>query len=129
MKPQELPSFQPGQVPGTGGPVSSLPARDLSVQEFTALVDKLARDVETRSDGLGVLEALLVQTSTNRKFLPSLKPIVDGWHSSNFGYRIDPDQRPGQLPRGARLPGGVRHADRCRRQRQGRLHGLAPPVW
>ena len=37
-----------------------------------------------------MLEALLVQTSTNRKFLPSLKPIVDGWHSSNFGHRIDP---------------------------------------
>ena len=71
-------------------PVSSLPSRDLSVGEFTALVDKLARDVETRSDQLGVLEALLVQTSANRKFLPSLKPIVDGWYSSNFGYRIDP---------------------------------------
>ena len=90
LKPQELPSFQPGQVAGTGGPVSSRPGRDLSVQEFTALVDKLARDVETRSDELGMLEALLVQTSTNRKFLPSLRPIRDGWHSSNFGQRIDP---------------------------------------
>jgi murein DD-endopeptidase MepM/ murein hydrolase activator NlpD len=90
LKPQELPSFQPGQLPGTGGPVSSRPGRDLSVQEFTALLDKLARDVEIRSDELGMLEALLVQTSTNRKFLPSLKPIVDGWHSSNFGVRIDP---------------------------------------
>ena len=90
LKPQELPSFQPGQVPGSGGPHSPLTARDLSVREFTALVDKLARDVENRSDQLGVLEALLVQSSTSRKFLPSLKPIVDGWHSSNFGSRIDP---------------------------------------
>ena len=24
------------------------------------------------------------------KFLPTLLPILDGWHSSNFGYRIDP---------------------------------------
>jgi murein DD-endopeptidase MepM/ murein hydrolase activator NlpD len=90
LTPQELPSFQPGQVPGSGGPVSPATARNLSVREFTALVDKLARDVEVRSDELGVLEALLVQTSTSRKFLPSLKPIVDGWHSSNFGHRIDP---------------------------------------
>lgn len=90
LKPQELPSFQPGQVAGTGGPVSSLPSRQLSVAEFTALVDRLARDVETRNDQLGVLEALLVQTSTNRKFLPSLKPVVDGWNSSSYGYRIDP---------------------------------------
>ena len=28
--------------------------------------------------------------SANRKFLPTLYPIVDGWYSSNFGYRIDP---------------------------------------
>jgi murein DD-endopeptidase MepM/ murein hydrolase activator NlpD len=90
LKPQELPSFQPGQVPGAGGPVSSLPARNLSVQELTALVAKLARDVETRSDQLGVLEALLLQTATHRQFLPSQKPIQEGWHSSNFGYRIDP---------------------------------------
>ena len=28
--------------------------------------------------------------ATNRKFLPTFAPIVDGWYSSNFGYRIDP---------------------------------------
>ena len=37
-----------------------------------------------------MLEALLVADSANRKFLPTLQPIVDGWFSSNFGYRIDP---------------------------------------
>lgn len=104
LKPQELPSFQAGQLPGVGGPVSSLPGRQLSVQEFTALVDKLARDVETRNDQLGVLEALLVQTSTNRKFLPSLKPIVDGWHSSNFGYRVDPISGLGTFHEGLDFP-------------------------
>jgi len=89
LKPQELPSLQAGEVPGLGGPAASS-ARNFSVLEFTALVEKLARDVENRGDQLGVLEALLVQTSTNRKFLPSLKPVPDGWHSSNFGRRIDP---------------------------------------
>jgi hypothetical protein len=39
---------------------------------------------------LGVLEALLVADSANRKFMPTLAPVVDGWFSSNFGYRIDP---------------------------------------
>ena len=89
LKPQELPSLQAGEVPGVGGPAPSS-ARSFSVLEFTALVDRLARDVENRGDQLGVLEALLVQTSMNRKFLPSLKPVPDGWHSSNFGRRIDP---------------------------------------
>jgi hypothetical protein len=90
LKPQELPSLQPGQAPGLGGAESSMPARPIGMVEFQDLLSKLAREVDQRSDQLGVLEALLVQTSANRKFLPSLSPIVDGWFSSNFGYRIDP---------------------------------------
>jgi len=60
------------------------------VQEFSDLVEKLARQVDQRSDQMSVLEALLVQDSANRKFLPTKYPISDGWYSSNFGYRIDP---------------------------------------
>jgi murein DD-endopeptidase MepM/ murein hydrolase activator NlpD len=37
-----------------------------------------------------VLETLLFHNSVKRMFLPTLAPIIDGWHSSNFGYRIDP---------------------------------------
>jgi murein DD-endopeptidase MepM/ murein hydrolase activator NlpD len=90
LKPQEMPLLQPGTSPGRGGAESSLPSRNLSVQEFSDLVEKLARQVDDRSDQMSVLEALLVQDSANRKFLPSKYPIVDGWYSSNFGYRIDP---------------------------------------
>ena len=89
LKPQELPSLQAGETLGVGGPAASS-ARNFSVQEFTALIEKLARDIENRGDQLGVLEALLVQTSTNRQFLPTLKPVPDGWQTSNFGRRIDP---------------------------------------
>lgn len=90
LKPQELPSLQPGRVPGRGGAESSLPAHALSVAEFADLLAKLTRQVDERSDQLGVLDALLVQDSANRRFLPTLAPVVDGWFSSNFGYRIDP---------------------------------------
>jgi len=90
LKPQELPSLQPGQAPGLGGPASTVPAKTVSLVEFQDVLAKLAHDVDERSDQLGVLEALLVQSSASRKFLPSLSPIVDGWYSSNFGYRIDP---------------------------------------
>jgi murein DD-endopeptidase MepM/ murein hydrolase activator NlpD len=90
LKPQELPSLQPGKVPGRGGAESSLPSRALSVDEFSSLLTRLGRQVEERSDQLGVLEALLVQSSANRKFMPTLAPIIDGWFSSNFGFRIDP---------------------------------------
>ena len=46
-------------------------------------------------------------------------PIVDGWFSSNFGYRIDPFTGRSRLSRGRRFPGRSRHADRRCRQRQG----------
>ena len=91
LKPQELPSLAPGTAPGRGGAEStSMPAMALSVTEFTDLIEKLARQVELRTDQLGVVEALIVANSANRKFLPTLQPIVDGWFSSNYGYRIDP---------------------------------------
>ncbi len=90
LKPQELPSLQSGEAPGRGGAESSLPSRPLSVSEFTEMLDKITRQVEERSDQLRVLEALVMQDSANRKFMPTLAPIIDGWFSSNFGYRIDP---------------------------------------
>ena len=90
LKPNELPSLQSGQVPGRGGAESSLPSRALSVSEFALLLEKLTRQVEQRADQLGVLETLLMQDSLKRKFMPTLAPIIDGWFSSNFGYRIDP---------------------------------------
>jgi murein DD-endopeptidase MepM/ murein hydrolase activator NlpD len=90
LKPQELPSSTPDAVPGRGGPVSSLPSHKLSENEFSDLLHSLTEEVDLRSDQYGVLEALLVQDSANRKFLPTSLPIPDGWYSSNFGYRIDP---------------------------------------
>ncbi|TMH30104.1 MAG: M23 family metallopeptidase [Betaproteobacteria bacterium] len=90
LKPQELPPpLEPGVAPGVGGPAPTS-ARDLSADEFALLLASLSRQVEQRSDQLGVLEALLVTDSAYRKFLPSLSPIEDGWFSSNFGWRIDP---------------------------------------
>jgi murein DD-endopeptidase MepM/ murein hydrolase activator NlpD len=107
LKPQELQSLQPGTVPGRGGAESSISSRNLTVTEFSELLAKLARQVDERSDQLGVLEALLVQDSANRKFLPTLAPIVDGWYSSNFGYRIDPFTGSRSFHEGIDFPAGV----------------------
>jgi murein DD-endopeptidase MepM/ murein hydrolase activator NlpD len=90
LKPHELAPLQPGIATGLGGAESTLPSHAPSARELADIVDRLARDVDARSDQLGVLEALLVQTSARRKFLPTLAPIVQSWFSSNFGYRIDP---------------------------------------
>jgi murein DD-endopeptidase MepM/ murein hydrolase activator NlpD len=90
IKPQELSALQSRTTPGTGGALSSQPSHPLSVEEFTTLIDRLAGQVEERSDQLGVLEGLLMQDSADRRFLPTRLPIADSWYSSNFGYRIDP---------------------------------------
>ena len=89
LKPKDLPPSEPGKAPGRGGPAPTL-SRDLSVDEFGSLLSELSHAVEERSDQLTVLEALLVSTSINKKFLPSLAPVDGGWLSSSFGWRIDP---------------------------------------
>jgi len=90
LKPQDLQGLQPGAVPGRGGAASSLPSRELTVPELSGLLGELGRQIDARADQFGVLEAFLVQDSAKRKFLPSLRPVAERWHSSNFGYRIDP---------------------------------------
>jgi hypothetical protein len=98
LSPQELPSsLETGEIPGRGGALSTtLPSRALTVEEFSAMLTKLGRDVEERTDQLGVLEALLVNDSANRKFMPTLAPIVDGWFSSTSatGSTPSPDCSP-----------------------------------
>ncbi len=86
LKPQELPAKDPGR----GGAESTLPPRAWTVEEFAREVASLTRMVEERTDQLSVLEALLVQDSVNKKFLPSFAPVDTAQFTSNFGYRIDP---------------------------------------
>ncbi len=89
LKPKDLPPTEPGKTPGRGGPAPTL-AHDLSVDEFGAMLSQLSREVDERSDQIGVLEPLLVSSSANKKFLPTLAPVDGGWLSAGFGWRIDP---------------------------------------
>jgi murein DD-endopeptidase MepM/ murein hydrolase activator NlpD len=90
LKPKDLPPpVEPGKGPGRGGPAPSL-SHDLSVEEFGSILAELSHAVEQRSDQLTVLEALLVTSSANKQFLPTLAPVDGGWLSSSFGWRIDP---------------------------------------
>ena len=59
LKPQELPTLPAGAAPGRGGAVSSLPSRDMSVAEFSDLVEKLAeREAALRGSGLIAIKPL-----------------------------------------------------------------------
>ena len=87
LKPQELPAKDPGRG---GAESTSMPARAWTVEEFAREIQALTRTIEERTDQLSVLEALLVQDSVNKKFLPSYPPVDSIQYTSNFGYRIDP---------------------------------------
>jgi murein DD-endopeptidase MepM/ murein hydrolase activator NlpD len=87
FKPQDLMFDQP---PGRGGAVSSLPSQDLSLGDFTKQLDLLTRQLDDRSDQLGILESLFTLDNAKKKLIPTMLPVEGGWYSSNFGWRIDP---------------------------------------
>jgi len=86
LKPQELPSATANA--GRGGAAS--PGAPLSFDEFARQLGEITRKADVKADQLTVLEALLVEGSAQRKFLPTLPPIETVNYTSNFGYRIDP---------------------------------------
>ena len=87
FRPQEL-MF--GQPPGQGGAASSIPSKDMSFGDLSGQLELLTRQVDDRSDKLGVLESLLTADRARKKFIPTVLPVHAGWHSSNYGWRIDP---------------------------------------
>ena len=86
LKPQELPSATANS--GRGGAATA--GAPLSIDDFAKQLSELSGTVDVKADQLTVLEALLVEGSAQRKFLPTLPPIESINYTSNFGYRIDP---------------------------------------
>ena len=87
FKPQEL-MFD--HAPGRGGALSTLPAYDLSLTDFARQLDHLTRQLDERGDRLGVLDSLFTLEGARKKLIPTMVPVQGGWHSSNFGWRLDP---------------------------------------
>lgn len=87
IKPQE---FQFNAPPGRGGAPSSVPSRDLSLNDLSSQVDLLTRQLDDRGDKLSVLESLFTLESARSKLIPTMLPVLGGAYNSNFGWRIDP---------------------------------------
>ncbi len=79
-----------GEVPGQGGALSSMPSQDLSFGDLSGQLDALTRQVEDRGDKLGVLESRYTLDSARKKLVPTMLPLQAAWHSSDYGWRIDP---------------------------------------
>ena len=87
LKPQD---FMFDRVPARGGAESSLPSTEVSMKDLGTTLDKLSKDLEDRTDKLRVLESMLTEDNAKRQLMPSGMPTQSGFHSSNFGWRIDP---------------------------------------
>ncbi len=88
LKPQE---FRFSEIPGRGGAISSsVPPHSLSIKELGRELDTLSRQMENRTDHLGILESTLFDARVKRKLMPTITPVEGSWNASSFGWRIDP---------------------------------------
>jgi len=87
LKPGEFRFTEP---PGRGGAVSSIPPQDLSMAEFNRRLDQLSRQMENRSDSLGILESQLFDAKVKKKLMPTIPPVDAAYSASSYGWRIDP---------------------------------------
>jgi murein DD-endopeptidase MepM/ murein hydrolase activator NlpD len=87
LKPQE---FMFDRLPARGGAESLVPAREVSLGELGAELDRLSKELEDRTDMLRVLESTLTEDYAKRQLIPTQKPVQNGYYSSSFGWRIDP---------------------------------------
>src|SRR5688572_4006690 len=83
--------FRFSETPGLGGAQStSLPPQNLTLMQFNEKVSLLTRQMENRTDQLGVLEAQLFEQAVKKKAMPTMMPVSAPFNASGFGYRIDP---------------------------------------
>lgn len=88
IRPQE---FRFTESPGLGGAQStSRPAEDLSFGELNARLSDLSRQMEHRSDMMGLLDAQLFEQAVRKKLMPTMMPVNAPFNASGFGMRIDP---------------------------------------
>jgi murein DD-endopeptidase MepM/ murein hydrolase activator NlpD len=88
IRPQE---FRFSEAPGLGGAQpTTLPPQNLSLAEFGEKLTVMSRNMENRTDMLGVLEAQLFEQAVKKKLLPTMLPVSAPFNASGFGMRIDP---------------------------------------
>lgn len=87
MKPQEFSFDRP---PAQGGPYMPAMQQDVSLESMSQQLTELSMLLSDRNDKLMALETLLMQVRIDDKLLSAVAPVMAGWHSSNFGWRIDP---------------------------------------
>ncbi|HEX6692658.1 MAG TPA: M23 family metallopeptidase [Burkholderiales bacterium] len=79
------------EAPGLGGASPTLlPPQNLSLAEFSDKLAALQRQLESRNDMLGVLDAQLFEQAVKKRLLPTMMPVAASYNASSFGRRVDP---------------------------------------
>ena len=80
-------SAQDETVPGQGGPFLPEP---LSASELQQEIERLAEQIEHRSEELALLEIALLEQRVENRLVPSTLPVKNARLGSGFGHRNDP---------------------------------------
>ncbi len=80
---------KPVDKPGQGGPLIA-PTKPLTPDGLQRQLDQLSRQLESKSDYLGLIESELMDERVKRNQLPTSLPVNAHWNASGFGWRIDP---------------------------------------
>jgi hypothetical protein len=76
--------------PAVGGPEGLVESATVAAPDLTAMLDDLTNQIRDRERQLSVLESMISTRNLSRQVVPDGRPVLQGWISSNFGYRADP---------------------------------------
>ncbi|MFA6178149.1 MAG: M23 family metallopeptidase [Candidatus Methylopumilus sp.] len=74
--------------PGQGGP--EIRPYGMTEAQLQQKIVELTTDIESRTDKLSLVEAMLLQQSMQKNALPTSYPVQGAYNSSSYGWRVDP---------------------------------------
>ena len=96
-------SSAPAPAPVTGQPHASAPSLDT----LRTKLAEVAAAIQERSTRLNQLESAVVDARATARTLPTIAPIANGPHSSDFGSRVDPFNGEARFHEGIDFPAAV----------------------
>lgn len=86
VKPKDIEAEQ--RPAAQGGP--EVKAYGLSEAQLQQKIGELTSEIESRTDRLSAVEAMLLQQGMQKNALPSNYPVSGAYNSSSYGWRVDP---------------------------------------
>jgi len=89
-------SVGPNSTPAAPAPAQNNPRPDAhsnaapTIEILRGQLVKVAAAIEDRTTRINRLESAVVEVRTAKQSLPTIPPITSGYHSSDYGSRIDP---------------------------------------